>query len=97
MLSSADLRPVNALSFLVVPTNLGNASTWAVRAAAYGLPTGTTPRVGAAVVLSTRGAGHVGYVTAVNSDGSITISEMNHIGWNRTDERTLSGNFSYVY
>lgn len=80
-----------------VPTNLGNASTWAVRAAAYGLPTGTTPRVGAAVVLSTRGAGHVAYVTAVNSDGSITISEMNHIGWNKTDERTLSGNFSYVY
>jgi surface antigen len=80
-----------------VPTNLGNASTWAVRAAAYGLPTGTIPRVGAAVVLSTRGAGHVGYVTAVNSDGSITISEMNHIGWNRTDERTLSGSFSYVY
>ena len=80
-----------------VPTNLGNAATWAVRAAAYGLPTGTTPRVGAAVVLSTRGAGHVGYVTAVNGDGSITISEMNHIGWNKTDERTLSGSFSYVY
>lgn len=80
-----------------VPTNLGNASTWAVRAAAYGLPTGTTPRVGAAVVLSTRGAGHVAYVTAVNGDGSITVSEMNHIGWNKTDERTLSGSFSYVY
>jgi surface antigen len=80
-----------------VPTNLGNASTWAVRAAAYGLPTGKTPRVGAAVVLSTRGAGHVGYVTAVNADGSITISEMNHVGWNRTDERTLSGSFSYIY
>ncbi len=80
-----------------VPTNLGNAATWAVRAAAYGLPTGSTPRVGAAVVLSTKGAGHVAYVTAVNSDGSITISEMNHIGWNKTDERTLSGNFSYVY
>ena len=80
-----------------VPTNLGNASTWAVRAASYGLPTGTTPRVGAAVVLSTRGAGHVAYVTAVNADGSITVSEMNHVGWNKTNERTLTGSFRYVY
>lgn len=80
-----------------VPTNLGNASTWAVRAAAYGLPTGSTPRVGAAVVLSTVGAGHVAYVTAVNDDGSITISEMNHVGWNRTDERRIPGASSYRY
>jgi surface antigen len=77
--------------------NLGNASTWAIRAAAYGLPTGKTPQVGAAVVTSTRGAGHVAYVTAVNGDGSITISEMNHVGWNKTDERTISGSFSYIY
>ena len=82
-----------------VPTNLGNASTWAVRAAAYGLPTGSAPRVGAAVVTKTSGAGHVAYVTAVNGDGTITISEMNHIGWNRTDERTIpaDGSFRYVY
>lgn len=80
-----------------VPARLGNASSWAIRAAAYGLPTGTTPKVGAAVVTSTRGAGHVAYVTAVNSDGSITISEMNHAGWNRVNTRTLSGNFRYIY
>ena len=82
-----------------VPSNLGNASTWAVRAAAFGLPTGSTPRVGAAVVTSTRGAGHVAYVTAVNADGTITISEMNHIGWNKVDTRTIptQSNFRYVY
>lgn len=80
-----------------VPSNLGNASTWAVRAAGMGLPTGTTPRVGAAVVLSTRGAGHVAYVTAVNSDGSITVSEMNHEGWDRTDSRTITDATSYHY
>lgn len=80
-----------------VPTGLGNASTWAVRAAAFGLPTGSEPRVGAAVVTSTRGAGHVAYVTAVHDDGSITVSEMNHAGWNRTDTRDLSGNFRYIY
>lgn len=80
-----------------VPTGLGNAATWAIRAAAFGLPTGTEPRVGAAVVTSTRGAGHVAYVTAVHPDGSITVSEMNHIGWNRTDTRDMSGNFRYIY
>lgn len=80
-----------------VPSNLGNASTWAVRAAAMGLPTGTTPRVGAAVVLSTRGAGHVAYVTAVNDDGTFTVSEMNHEGWDRVDTRTLPTDPSYRY
>jgi surface antigen len=82
-----------------VPSNLGNASTWAVRAAAMGLPTGTTPRVGAAVVTKTSGAGHVAYVTAVNGDGTITISEMNHIGWNKTDIRSITAesNFRYIY
>jgi surface antigen len=80
-----------------IPSNLGNASTWAIRAAAMGLPTGTTPQVGAAVVTKTSGEGHVAYVTAVNDDGSITVSEMNHNGWNRVDSRTLSGNFHYIY
>lgn len=80
-----------------VPVGLGNASTWYYRATAFGLPTGSTPRVGAAVVTSTRGAGHVAYVTAVHDDGSITISEMNHIGWNRTDTRDLPANSSYRY
>jgi surface antigen len=82
-----------------VPTNLGNAATWATRASGMGLPTGSTPRVGAAVVTSTRGAGHVAYVTAVNDDGTITISEMNHAGWNKVDTRDLpaASNFRYVY
>jgi surface antigen len=81
-----------------VPTNLGNAATWATRAAAMGLSTGSTPRVGAAVVTKTAGAGHVAYVTGVNG-GKITISEMNHDGWNRVDTRTIStaSYFRYVY
>ncbi len=81
-----------------VPTNLGNAATWGYRAAAMGIPTGSTPQVGAAVVLGTYGWGHVGYVTAVNGDGTITISEMNHLGWNVQNYRTLSGaGYQYVY
>lgn len=82
-----------------IPSNLGNASTWAYRAQAYGLPVGSTPRVGAAVVTSTVGAGHVAYVTAVNADGTITISEMNHLGWNMTDTRTIATSpyYRYIY
>jgi surface antigen len=80
-----------------VPTNLGNASTWAIRARAYGLSVGSTPAVGAAVVTSTRGEGHVAYVTAVNADGSITVSEMNVRHWNVSDTATYSGSYSYIY
>jgi surface antigen len=94
-----------------MPTNLGNASTWAVRAAAYGLATGRRPQVGAAVVTSTSGAGHVAYVERLNSDGSIWVSEMNSHGqvsidnpapaggWGRVDFKLLTNPsaYSYVY
>jgi len=63
-----------------IPQNLGNASTWDDRAAAMGLLVNKTPTVGAAVVTSQRGAGHVAFVEAVNADGSIWISEMNSYG-----------------
>lgn len=94
-----------------MPTNLGNASTWAVRAAAYGLATGRSPRVGAAIVTSTSGAGHVAYVERINDDGSIWVSEMNSHGqvsidnpapaggWGRVDYKLISNPtaYSYVY
>lgn len=96
-----------------MPSNLGNAATWATRAAAYGLRTGRTPAVGAAVVTSTRGAGHVGLVERVNADGSIWISEMNSRGqvsidnpapaggWGRVDYKYVpaatANIYSYVY
>lgn len=97
----------------VMPSNLGNASTWATRASAYGLATGRTPQVGAAVVTATRGAGHVALVEQINPDGSIWISEMNSSGqisitnggraggWGRVDFKLVSAgvanNYSYVY
>ena len=96
-----------------MPSNLGNAATWATRAAAYGLATGRSPRVGAAVVTATRGAGHVALVERINSDGSVWISEMNSRGqvsidnpagaggWGRVDYKLISAgqaaSYSYVY
>ncbi len=97
----------------VMPTNLGNAATWATRAAAYGLATGRTPQIGAAVVTATGGAGHVAFVERINDDGSVWISEMNSSGqvsidnparaggWGKVDFKLISAgqarNYSYVY
>lgn len=84
-----------------LPTDLGNAATWAIRAAEFGLPVGTAPAVGAAVVLSTTadyGQGHVAYVTAVHPDGTMTISEMNYLGWDIPDTRVIpSAGYEYIY
>jgi surface antigen len=84
-----------------LPTNLGNASTWAIRAQEFGIPVGTQPAVGAAVVTSTTayyGEGHVAYVTAVHPNGTITISEMNAYGWDIVDTRVIpSAGYEYIY
>lgn len=74
-----------------IPQNLGNASTWDDRAAAMGLLVNKTPTVGAAVVTSQRGAGHVAFVEAVNADGSIWMSEMNSYGQTSMTDATPRG------
>lgn len=77
-----------------LPNNLGNAETWAVRAAAQGIATGTSPRVGA---VGQRG-NHVVYVEGVNNDGTILISEMNFKAWNVRSTRAVPANyFTYIY
>lgn len=77
-----------------LPNNLGNANTWVSRARAQGLPTGTTPRVGA---VGQKGM-HVVYVESVNGDGTVTISEMNREGFNVRSSRTVPASyFQYIY
>lgn len=76
-----------------LPNSLGNADTWYIR---YSGPKGSVPAVGAAGV--TRSYMHVVYVTAVNGDGTVTVSEMNYKGWNRVSSRTApASEFSYIY
>jgi len=58
----------------------GNAGDWAASAAAAGFEVGTTPKVGAIIVWTNGGYGHVGYVTEVREDGSIQIIESNYAG-----------------
>jgi N-acetylmuramoyl-L-alanine amidase len=68
----------------------GNASTWAMNARTAGYPVNNVPVVGA-VMQNGGGFGHVAVVESVNSDGSLTISEMNYAGnFNRVTSRTIS-------
>ena len=86
---------------LVVSSNNGDAKYWAYNAAYNGWTVTAAPRVGSIAVFPayTNGAGaagHVGWVTAV-SGSQITISEMNYVGWNTTDTRTLTPASSVRY
>ncbi|HVS78791.1 MAG TPA: LysM peptidoglycan-binding domain-containing protein [Candidatus Saccharimonadales bacterium] len=70
-------------SQISVPSNWGNANTWAIAAAASGWTVSSVPRVGA--IAQTTGMsylGHVAIVTAVSADGSqITYKDMNDPYW----------------
>jgi len=79
----------------------GNAATWAMYARAAGYRVDNTPEVGA-VMQNGGGYGHVAIVESVNSDGSITISEMNYAGnFNRVTSRTVGagsvGGYNYIH
>ena len=63
-----------------LPNTLGNAGAWADSARAMGLPVDNVPAPGAIYVSRSGWYGHVGYVEAVNPDGSIVETEMNY-GW----------------
>lgn len=65
-----------------IPAGLGNADTWVPRAKAKGLPTGTIPVIGAAMVFvsgypGSQGYGHVGIVRSISKNGYPVIEEMN--------------------
>jgi surface antigen len=76
---------------------LGNARDWLGAAAGRGLPTGSSPRVGATVVYApgVQGAsslGHVAHVVALLPGGRFVVEEMNYYGygggWGRFSYRT---------
>ncbi len=86
-----------------MPSNMGNASSWARSAANAGYTVARTPVAGA--VFQTAGGsyyGHVGIVNSVNADGSVTISDMNGVaGWGRVGTTTISAEqaarYNYIY
>lgn len=72
-------------SKIPVPSNWGNANTWALYAAPSGWTVSTVPRVGAVAQTSRGFQGHVAIVEAVSPDGTtIKYSDMNGLaGWGR--------------
>lgn len=79
----------------------GNAGTWLYNAKAQGYKTGKSPAVGAIVVTTeNRYYGHVALVEKV-SGGSITVSDMNYVGWGKVSRRSLPTNSrvikGYIY
>lgn len=73
-----------------VPSNWGNASSWASAARLSGWTVTGTPRVGAIAQTSIGWGGHVGIVTAVSEDGTmIKYKDMNGLaGFGRYGETT---------
>lgn len=87
-----------------LPHDLGNASTWADRAAAKGYIVNHTPSAGAVFQTANGGYGygHVGYVESVNADGSIVVTEMNYYGVAHRVIRAIIpasavGRFNYIH
>ncbi|MBO7657661.1 LysM peptidoglycan-binding domain-containing protein [Candidatus Saccharibacteria bacterium] len=85
-----------------IPSTLGNANTWAARAAAAGYTVNRTPSAGAIFQTSSGWYGHVGYVEGVNADGSITVTEMNYnyrpyMVIRATIPASSVGNFNYIH
>ena len=85
-----------------MPSNLGNANTWASRAIAAGFVVDHTPSAGAIFQTSSGWYGHVGYVESVNPDGSIVVTEMNYnyrtyLVIRATIPASAVGNFNYIH
>ena len=79
---------------------MGNGGQWVNSARAKGIPTGNSPRVGAAAVFSIGYYGHVAYVEEVLDGGSkIRISEYNFVQDGIYSERIMSSSVpsGYVY
>lgn len=84
----------------------GNGGDWAASAQAAGFAVGTTPQVGAIIVWTDGGYGHVAYVTDVSSDGLIQVQESNYAGnmsianyrgWFNPYDGVTPGVVSYIY
>ena len=83
-----------------IPNTWGNAITWAKRAKADNYLVDHTPSFGAIMQDSSApgGLGHVAFVESVDSSsGTWTISEMNRIGWDEVDTRTMPAATALTY
>jgi surface antigen len=80
---------------------IGNANQWPGNAIAVGIPTSSTPRVGSVAVWNVGYYGHVMWVEAVNSDGSLWVSQYNYDNNGLYSEMRVSASMAagltYIY
>lgn len=83
---------------ITLPTNWGNASTWAYYARLSGWNVSSNPSVGAIAQTpyAAGGQGHVAVVRAVNGNGTIWVSEMNSYGQKSITDSTPYGGWDRV-
>lgn len=77
-----------------------NAKQWTDRADDYGIPWDYTPTVHSVAVSTAGPYGHVAWVEAVNSDGTIYISQYNYYynGWgNYTEMKISSSGLRFIH
>jgi surface antigen len=80
-----------------IPSNLGNAVSWAYLAQRAGLQVDGTPTEGAVAWYgSIGGMGHVGFVEQVNPDGSAWISDMNYFGVSQIGGTASAGGWGHT-
>jgi surface antigen len=70
-----------------ISTSFGDARYWPVNS--------KEPQAGAVVVTYESPRGHVAYVEAVEGD-KIVVSEMNYIGWGKTNTRVIDKNSRFI-
>ncbi|KFE41582.1 CHAP domain-containing protein [Staphylococcus agnetis] len=80
----------------------GNANNWASAAAAAGYTVNHTPKAGAILQTTSGPFGHVAYVESVNSNGTITVSEMNYgqgpgVVTSRTISAAEAASYKYIH
>jgi hypothetical protein len=82
-----------------IPNSWGNAATWNSRSELDGYKVDHSPSVGSIMQDSfdAGGLGHVAMVTSVDIYGNWTISEMNYIGLDIVDSRSLNYSQSNKY
>jgi len=82
-----------------IPSDWGDAFSWAAAAEQQGYTVSFRPQVYAVVWFP--GINHVGFVESINSKGDVIMSEMNAVGWDTVDRRLIpasdTGNYKYIY
>lgn len=95
-------RWANGMALPTPATTWGNANNWANAARYFGMRVDKTPSYGAIFQTTVGWYGHVGIVTGINGDGSITVREMNYgyqlnVIYESTIPASAVGNFNYIH